>query len=563
MSTGVPSYEKYNYIELHKIYKELSDLKNNRNTYINSKQVYEIYDNFLTQLHELSLTRKDVELRGISLSVPNESDSLVDDIWQLVSLCFLTCGLVKFAPATYSSLTTVEKLLDHLRDCQVYTIDDITPIRERLNNIRDIIEAGELRFNNEYESDIDAEEKAFSQTHKIEESLALRQKLKKCEVNLHALEEGFKQLPPEFEVPYNELTYVRRELLAYLTDSVNPPLNSDQLEAHLEELSTRVKAIENQRDEDGKFISTLGTEEQINQSQMVLKGLLDDCHNFLSDLSIQRNTNNISAIFENLSLDEIDSEISASALRELQHVYGDLIAMKMKLENLLITRRWTMRETDLYIYQKQLREIDVRRLKSGSSLEENLQKTSSRKLKSARRLQLLILYLLRRCYSLIYKLLESSEPVLESLQPIHNQLSTVRRCLLEIKRVEGLNNLRDIYPFQFKLASLDNLRNDGKFIVNGQIPEGQGTLNALLAECFDILHELKIELEEKEESLPSLHASSSSNVNGPATDEEYIESDDEVELKRKRYHGLNVADYDSPSPSESSSMSCYESNDYY
>ena len=85
----------------------------------------------------------------------------------------------------------------------------------------------------------------------------------------------------------------------------------------------------------------------------------------------------------------------------------------------------------------------------------------------------MILFLLRRCYGLVYKLLESSEPVSESLTPIHNQLQTVKRCLLELKRVDGLNNLKELYPFQFKLASLDNLRQDGKFIVDGSIPEGQ------------------------------------------------------------------------------------------
>lgn len=37
------------------------------------------------------------------------------------------------------------------------------------------------------------------------------------------------------------------------------------------------------------------------------------------------------------------------------------------------------------------------------------------------------------------------------------------------------------------------MRVDGKFIVNGDIPEGQGRLNALLAECFDICYELRTE----------------------------------------------------------------------
>lgn len=175
--------------------------------------------------------------------------------------------------------------------------------------------------------------------------------------------------------------------------------------------------------------------------------------------------------------------------------------------------------------------------------------------------------------------MESSEPVSESLQPIHNQLSTVRKCLLEIKRVDGLNNLRELYPFQFKLASLDNLRSDGKFIINNTIPEGQGTLNALLAECFDIIYELKIELEEKEdnedieEDDPAAvskvsHIMSDNNLL-EMTDDEDIQSDDEVELKRKRFMGFNEADYDQESESAfddddySLSESEFEGNDYY
>ena len=156
----------------------------------------------------------------------------------------------------------------------------------------------------------------------------------------------------------------------------------------------------------------------------------------------------------------------------------------------MITRRWTLRETDLFSYQKQLSEIDSKRVhgkfptKSGNS-----------------KGQAILLYLLRRCYAIIYKLLESSEPVSEALQPIHNQLSTVRRCLLELKRMGGVENERELYPYQMKLASLDNLRKDGKFYdSDGNIPEGQGILNALLAGCFDILHELKVEAEERENS---------------------------------------------------------------
>lgn len=42
------------------------------------------------------------------------------------------------------------------------------------------------------------------------------------------------------------------------------------------------------------------------------------------------------------------------------------------------------------------------------------------------------------------------------------------------------------------------MRVDGKFLVGNDIPEGQGSVNALLAECFDILYELRVQAEENE-----------------------------------------------------------------
>ncbi len=49
-----------------------------------------------------------------------------------------------------------------------------------------------------------------------------------------------------------------------------------------------------------------------------------------------------------------------------------------------------------------------------------------------------------------------------------------------------------------KLNSIDNMRQDGKFIVNGDIPEGQGNVTELLSECFDLTYELRLEAEAKE-----------------------------------------------------------------
>lgn len=43
------------------------------------------------------------------------------------------------------------------------------------------------------------------------------------------------------------------------------------------------------------------------------------------------------------------------------------------------------------------------------------------------------------------------------------------------------------------------MKKDGKFMVGTDIPEGQGAVTALLAECFDIAYELRTEATERSE----------------------------------------------------------------
>lgn len=50
-----------------------------------------------------------------------------------------------------------------------------------------------------------------------------------------------------------------------------------------------------------------------------------------------------------------------------------------------------------------------------------------------------------------------------------------------------------------QLNSIDNMKKDGKFMVGSDIPEGQGSVTALLAECFDIAYDLRAEAEERSE----------------------------------------------------------------
>lgn len=110
-----------------------------------------------------------------------------------------------------------------------------------------------------------------------------------------------------------------------------------------------------------------------------------------------------------------------------------------------------------------------------------------------------LLYLIRRGYAYIYQLQIASEPVSEALLPIYNQLLTLRRCLLEVKKAGGVANPRELYPYSMKLNSIDNMRVDGKFVSGKDIPEGQGAVNDLLSECYEMAYELRTAAESEQE----------------------------------------------------------------
>ncbi|KAL3710120.1 hypothetical protein TMatcc_003912 [Talaromyces marneffei ATCC 18224] len=148
-----------------------------------------------------------------------------------------------------------------------------------------------------------------------------------------------------------------------------------------------------------------------------------------------------------------------------------------------MTQAWSLRETDLFHFQRKLDRIDEARV-NGNFLDATNQPADLHA-------QRTLLYLIRRSYAYIYALLIASEPVSEALLPIYNQLQTLRRCLLEVKDSGGVSNSRELYPYSMKLNSIDNMRIDGKFYIGNDIPEGQGSVNSLLAECYELAYDLR------------------------------------------------------------------------
>lgn len=126
--------------------------------------------------------------------------------------------------------------------------------------------------------------------------------------------------------------------------------------------------------------------------------------------------------------------------------YDILINIRNDLEKLSITQAWSLRETDLYDFQRQLDKIDEARVdgnwldQEGRPAELYVQRT--------------LLYLIRRSYGYIYYLMNSSEPVSEALLPIYNQLQTLKRCLIEVKNNGGVGSVRELYPYSMKVRPL-------------------------------------------------------------------------------------------------------------
>jgi len=227
----------------------------------------------------------------------------------------------------------------------------------------------------------------------------------------------------------------------------------------LKPLQEELRKIDSKR-VDGKFLGPNNS--SVPPSQAICSSLLEECFDIAHEIVARSSTSQLSPT--------------------LQPIHDRLQEIRYALESLQLTHRWTLRETDLWNYSVSLEEIDRMRVE-GKWLDEEGNRPTG---------QYVLLYLLRRCYGLIYKLLSASEPVSEELMPIANKLSTVKKCLNEVLKYGGPFSPRDLYPYQLALFQIDSMRKDGKFIgADGTIPEGQGIVMAHLNECHELLEMLK------------------------------------------------------------------------
>ncbi|PLB46918.1 hypothetical protein P170DRAFT_438618 [Aspergillus steynii IBT 23096] len=410
-------------------------IKQDKSSYIKSRDVLPLYEEVIGEVEKLNAVRKEGDRR---LS-HNRLDYVLDDCFQLISLLFLTVGRNNEAPAVYSLATTVQRLLDHLEEAGFYSSKDLDSITKTLANMNETIE----RCRDAYSPAL---------------LTLLESRLEKCRRLLNKLQSGLAALSPELAPTHETLVSILRSTSAVNTRSKFSATEVNGLRNQLKKIESTMK--------DGNFV---GADGSLLTGQDGLKALMERCWRWT----------------------EIVLEREGKIDERFQEQYERLLDIRNQLDRLSVTQAWSLRETDLFGYQRKLDRIDEARTNGnfvdavGQPADIHAQRT--------------LLYLIRRSYGYIYALLISSEPVSEALLPVYNQLQTLRRCLLEVKESGGVSNSRELYPYSMKLNSIDNMRIDGKFYVGSDIPEGQGSVNALLAECYDIVWELRAAVVDEDE----------------------------------------------------------------
>ncbi|KAI1081211.1 hypothetical protein F5B20DRAFT_78968 [Whalleya microplaca] len=408
--------------------------KLDRTTYVRSQDVMVLYNQTIEQVKRLN------EIRGGKATEENQVDRVVDSCFQLLSLFFMTIGRNNEAPAAYALTSTIKRLLDHLTESNLFSAQDLESMSQTLEHLSEILHATS-----------NTKSAPFLET-------LIANRIDRCRASLSNLQKKIEDVGEPLRPTADKLVSILRQMAVANTRSKFSAAEIRKREAELNEIGNKRK--------DGKFV---------DQDGNVLKGS-DDVSNLLERC---------------LLYTQIVLEKNGQFPDKWRPIYDVLVGIRNELDKLSLTQAWSLRETDLFDYQRQLDKIDESRV-DGNWLDENRQPAELY-------VQRTFLYLIRRSYGYIYHLMISSEPVSEALLPIYNQLQTLKRCLVQVKDNGGVSTVRELYPYSMKLNSIDNMRVDGKFMVGEDIPEGQGSVTELLAECFDLNYDLRVAAEAAEE----------------------------------------------------------------
>jgi hypothetical protein len=170
---------------------KLSLLKQDRTTYIKSKDVLSLYDEVVDQVHSLNKLRAE---HG-KPEEQNRVDNVLEDCFQLISLFFLTIGKNNEAPVVYALTSTIKRLLDHLKEAGFFSAKDLNGIELTFARMRATLESG-------------------TDTYSPHLLTLLENRLQACYKLLQELQATVSVLSPELAPTYEKLVSILRSIAA-------------------------------------------------------------------------------------------------------------------------------------------------------------------------------------------------------------------------------------------------------------------------------------------------------------------------------------------------------------
>lgn len=172
----------------------LSLLKQDKSTYVKSKDVLTLYNALINEVGKLN------DIRQNKPEEQNRVDTVLDDCFQLISLFFLTIGRNYEAPAVYSAISSAKRLLDHLKEAGFYSLKDLEGIS---------------RYIGQWQASVERDKDQHS-PHLLK---LLGARINVCKHTLHDLQEGVSKLEPALADTYEKLVSILRSLSACNTRS--------------------------------------------------------------------------------------------------------------------------------------------------------------------------------------------------------------------------------------------------------------------------------------------------------------------------------------------------------
>ena len=124
-------------------------------------------------------------------------DTMLADVFSLLSLFFLAVGRSRECPAMFCQISCMKQLLDHLSECGVYTETDLTPFATRIVELREIIKSDE-----------------HENKHPMQLTKLMMRKLEGCQKVLDRLQESLSVLSVELLPIHKKLVTIRRQLFS-------------------------------------------------------------------------------------------------------------------------------------------------------------------------------------------------------------------------------------------------------------------------------------------------------------------------------------------------------------